>query len=334
MWQWLHGGVAISLLEVSLAPFFVATALDTSLPVYDRLRNLIVVAGLLLTAEVMLFWSLRRRRTEKVLQKLVTIAADVEMMSTSEQATKMMSTARFAMVFVQTIYTTVCMEILVYLSFPIYSGKNMGSIQVLENHPQAFWITYFLISLCTVLGAFSSASFLSYSFQTVVCITSLFQNLNANITHANTLKQLHTLTSLQQRLLDVSREFSDLCSRTHCAEVAGLVSFLVTNTAVLMIDFSNLGLIFVSSALVGFIYLLCALGQSLADATSSIGNAAYHSCWIHCEYGFRKHVMFIIHRSQAPTYLKAGMAGELDLQKFVKAMKLWYQFLQALLNLT
>ncbi|TDG38479.1 hypothetical protein AWZ03_015099, partial [Drosophila navojoa] len=52
-------------------------------------------------------------------------------------------------------------------------------------------------------------------------------------------------------------------------------------------------------------YLICYHGQLIVDASSSISKAAYNHNWTNADERYRKALVFIMMRSQNPTYLKA-----------------------------
>ncbi|XP_025262860.1 odorant receptor 4-like [Camponotus floridanus] len=78
-------------------------------------------------------------------------------------------------------------------------------------------------------------------------------------------------------------------------------------------------LFYVVSSMEAFIY--CFAGEYLTNKTSSIGDAAYNSCWYEGNSRESKFIVFLIMRSQKQLTITIGKIMELSMERFTSIMK-------------
>ncbi|KRG00647.1 odorant receptor 85c [Drosophila mojavensis] len=73
-------------------------------------------------------------------------------------------------------------------------------------------------------------------------------------------------------------------------------------------------------------YLICYHGQLIVDASSGFSMAAYNQNWIMADERYRKALVFIMMRSQDPTYLKATVFIQITRGTMTDLLQLSYKF--------
>jgi len=78
--------------------------------------------------------------------------------------------------------------------------------------------------------------------------------------------------------------------------------------------------------------LTCVLGDTLESASEDMIHKAYSCRWYEAEMGFRKMLLNIMTRSSRPAVVKASLLGNIRRPLTLSLLKMWYRFLQFLLN--
>jgi len=334
IWQYLNGGNWFTVyLFIFLFFAFTWSAANSGTPLELRVLNTFAAAAMLLMGGCVYFWTANRPRTEKLVYDLISVAETLEALSTVKQTRRMYKASKKTKVFVQMFYLVVFGAQVVYISFPLISGTNMGNIPTVDSYTFGFWITYVLVTYCFVTGT-AVSSFLSYNAQMCLCLVSLLQTLKEQIRDVQVDGALVCLITIHQDLLKVAINFRNLCLRAFFVLMSSFTILLIANTSILITLSKDPGIMVMVAQNMGIIYCLCAFGEQIQRFSAEISEGAYEGAWIYQSLSFRRSVMFVIARCQTPCYLKAALIGKLEFRLFMTAIKLWYRFVQALLNLT
>ena len=255
--QTLNSSTSMLCLQVLSVPFFLTTAISSSVPAGERFLNLFVVTALTLVTSTALFWKSNRKYSEKLVVNMVDVAEVLESPATHRQKARMGKIVWFARMVVQVCYGGVAIFQAIYVSFPLFAGVNLGTIPFLEDSRFKFWLTYTLISLCAATSSISTASFISYYAQMCLCLMGLFDTLNENILGAKRNAELRNLIRIHQSLIRLASDLSRLLSSTCCIVVGASVTILVANTCMLFTVSRNPGLLFVIAFTVILLFIIC-----------------------------------------------------------------------------
>ena len=333
LWQAIHGNTPFAIMQLVFATILVTTFPDSSIPKSERFMNLFVVEVFLVTAESIIFWRHRRKQAEQIVFDMIAIAEKIEKISTEEQLSDMRLIAGLSKYLCKIYYCNMFGAIITYATFPFIQGSNLGKLPMLGDSNRSFWILYSTITVCFAVGPLSTISFLAYHLQVCLCLTGLFQTLNKQVETCVCSNKLTELVIAHQEVLRIAYIVRALFYRSCFFQIGGYVSIMIANTC-LFTEERNPGVCFVVCMNISFIYFMCALSESVTLSNSKIGQAAYYSPWITADELFKKKLLFIMLKSTKAMYFKAGWIGKLRIRKFARAMKLWFQLVQALLNLT
>ena len=265
---------------------------------------------------------------------MAVVAEAIEDIATPEQLANMEKFSWWANTFVNLNYFGVAVAQVVYLIFPLISGMNLGIISALPKSRTSFWTINAILTFCTLTGPLALASFLAYQSQTCISLMGLFYTLKAQIQNTKTRQNLNSIIRIHQHLVKVAYELRGICSDPIFTVIAMAIVLLIAQTCLLFTMGLNTGVFFVVSIIVVIVYNMCALGEAIQQYSAEVGGGAYNSAWYDKDTIFQKKMMLIIARCQRPCTLHAGIIGAVEKKKFTQAMKMWYRFVQALLNFT
>jgi len=332
VWQRANGTRPTISLNIFLAFVFSYTLTYSTISEEERFLNIFVVGALVLVSGCSYFWLSRRQEAKDLADDMAVVAEAIEEIATPDQLAHMEKFSWWSNTFVNLNYFGVVVAQVVYVTFPIISGMNLGTVPALPKSRTSFWTMYVLISFCALTGPLALASFLAYQSQTCISLMGLFQTMKSQIQDVNNNQHLNYLIIIHQKLVNIAYNLRGICSEPIFTVIAMAIVLLIAQTCLLFTMGINPGVFFVISIIVAIVYNLCALGEAIQQYSVEVGGGAYSCAWYNKGRIFQKKMILIIARCQRPCSLRAGIIGAVEKKKFTQAMKMWYRFVQALLN--
>jgi len=224
--------------------------------------------------------------------------------------------------------------IILYLLFPLQRKVLTCPLPFLPEGHLYFWIAYIAQTTGTVQGPLGGFTFLALNFEVTLCLTALLKVLAEQIERVEGRTDLNHLIHLHQLMLEEFVTFRELVSHVFSSFLLVTSSTMVLSAYIILEVSFELLWVFLIPSLMGFVGVPCILAEMISVASAGVGHSAYGSPWIGKDRSIINDLTSIIRRSQRSCRLRAGMFGSLGVAKYQQVVKRYYQFLQALQNLS
>ena len=328
----LHGNKYLAGVEYLFIVLCVASSIYCNIHEDEMLKNLFMCVAYIIMGEGVRFWANNRLEAAAILSELIIIAQHVENSSDQDQLSKLMKISNAAQFMFNAYYGSVVVMLVQFLVFPLVKRSLGITIPVLPENDFFFWLLFTVESTFLVVGCVAACGVLTFHLQTTLCMAGLFINISKHFLYIHCDQELNALIKYHIDLLVVSAKFRVLCSHWTFIQSSMMLFALSINTFACIRGTRNPGIIMTIPTCLTFMGVFCFFGESLRTSSQKIGQSVYKSRWERTNGQARRKLSFVICRSQVPAYLDARLIGTLSVHTFAKILRLWYNFVQGLLN--
>jgi len=296
-------------------------------------RNFFMILCYVNLASNILFWHNNRSKSEKILSDMTELAVVLEKWSNNPQQQRLIMISNKAKFMVNYYHF---LEVSVILFFSVYPAmsKTLGvTLSILPNTELCFWVLFGIETPLVVVGCVASYDLYAYHLQTTLCLYGLLKNISEHFLTVDNSDHLNQLIQKHGALLDITSGLRILCSKWCFLQISVLLTVLIINTFTCIRGTRDPGILLVIPLCLVFACTFCFLGESWVIASEEIGLSVYRQNWLKASPDFRRKLVMVIARCQTPEFLDAGLIGSLSLPTFTKILRLWFKFVQALINL-
>ena len=279
------------------------------------------------------FWLHNRTEAIGVLSQMIDIARVLEQWSNARQSKRLMKLSNIAKSFADGYNAVAVVGVSLYTALPVMTKKHGVTISIIPDSEFWFWIVYIVEEAYLLSGCVAVYAMYTYQVQTTVCLYGLLENMSKHFLTAENNHRLNDLISRHQQVLDACSKFRVLTSRWAFIQTSAILIMVIMNTFSVIRGSRDPGAIMTIPLCMNFLFLFCAFGETLVSASEEIGWSAYRSDWLKANPDFRRKLVLVIERSQTPALLDAGLVGTLTLPTFTKILRIWFKYVQALVNL-
>jgi len=333
VYQWLHGNKAFARMAQIFTIGCIGSFLFHDIAEEELFRNLYMCLCYVNCSMSTLFWASNRVEAEQVLVELKNIARALEKWSKSEQLTKLIHASNRAKLVVDSYHMNAAVFVVYFVVYPALSQSLALSIRLLPSTGIWFWGLHSLQGVIMTVSCVAATALLSYHVEVTICLSTLLANLSRNFQTVKRGDHLNELIQKHQELLDTSHKFRVLFAGWTFIQVSAMLILLISNTFICIRGSRDPGIVMVIPVCLVFVYVFCFFGESLIVASEKVNWCVYKSNWLQAGPAFRRKLVMVIARSQTPETLDAGLLGVLNLPTFTKILRIWFKFVQALLNL-
>jgi len=234
-------------------------------------------------------WASSRGRIEAFSKNLISVAKITEQQSSQKQLMRMEKVTGWTKIFVAVYYYDIIVVIILFAVFSFYQGKLVADIPVLLDNHLFYWIFWVLESIIFSVGSKTYFSFMSYHIEVCIFLVHLYDSLGEKFESSASWEDIRTCLDIHHQLIDVTKMFEVLFSRSLFGLIAVGCVVIISSTAVILVSEYPEPLIVLILVTVLAVHLAPNyLGDIIAVSYERVGLSVYRSPWIEVSFSTRR----------------------------------------------
>jgi len=280
-----------------------------------------------------LFWLRKRNNLRDMHQQLFSFLEKLETHSSASEKKILNNSSRLITKISTMVILSFSVEGTIVTLQPVSNGRLPSCLQGLPITDAKSIIAQVVHVLTFVPLAISAGHFFLCETRAVLFLVLGFNILSGRMKEVHTFQDLREIASLHSEILMIAQRTRKIFDQYICLALCQFCMIVVFATLATIKSVTAPEILAIIPICGCLLFLICTLGETLQQASGQLFSSAYSFNWYESSISFQKIILVVLVRSLKPANMTASLLGNVCMTLSLNFLKMWYRFLQALLNI-